>query len=59
MVVTNRKKSRRYVTIANKREVKYLVIVYLFDKEFIYDTPHCLDATILLQFIREVDNSIQ
>ena len=36
--ITNTNRSRRYVIIANKREVKYLVIVYLFDKEFIYNT---------------------
>ena len=29
------RENRIYVIIANKRKVKYLVIVYLFDKEYI------------------------
>ena len=41
---TNTKRSRRYVRITNKREVKYLVIVYLFDKEFIYNTNTYTDS---------------
>ena len=33
------RESRRYVIIANKRKVKYLVIVCLSGKEFIYILP--------------------